>query len=141
MDSFILIVITYIIIAIVLILFALFCIKRRKIKNCRRELEELDKEKNEIESAPVISELTKLETIIKNDKIEEKYKKWVETFESIKHTDVSKINDMIIDLDALLDRKDLKEYDESVAKLELEIYKARTATDNLLDEIKDINIY
>ena len=40
--------------------------------------EEKDKEKNLIASTPVLSELAKVESIVKNDKMEEKYKqnKW-----------------------------------------------------------------
>ncbi len=75
MDNLALVIASYVVIAIMLILIALMFIKRKRIKDYRKELELLDKEKNEIESAPVVSELTKMETIVKNDKIEEKYKK------------------------------------------------------------------
>ena len=51
---------------IVLIFIIILLIKRNRLKKYRIELEKLDKEKNEIESAPVISELAKLETIVKN---------------------------------------------------------------------------
>lgn len=140
MDNLVLVIIAYLLIAIVLILIALAYIKRRKLKAYRNELEILDKKKNEIESAPVVSELAKLETIVKNDKIEEKYKKWFNTFEDIKNTYIPKINDMIIDLDTLLEKRDVKDYVSNLAKTEIAIYKARQATDNLLDEIKEINL-
>ena len=140
MDNVVLIIITYVVIAVILILITLFAIKKKRLNNCKKELERLDREKNEIEGAPVISELAKLETIIKNDKIEEKYKKWVDSFESIRQNNIPKINDMIIDLDALLDRKDIKNYTNDVANIELEIYKARGATDSLLEEIKELNL-
>ncbi|MBR1386391.1 MAG: septation ring formation regulator EzrA [Bacilli bacterium] len=140
MDKLTIVIIAYILIAIILILIALLIIKKKKIKAYKNEIEILDKKKNEIESAPVISELAKLETIVKNEKMEEKYKKWFNTFEDIKSKDIPRINDMIIDLDSLLDKKEYKEYVINVAKVELEIYKARGATDNLLDEIKEINL-
>lgn len=140
MDNLTLVIIAYLIIAIILILIALLCIKRKRIKDYRNELELLDKKKNEIESAPVVSELAKLETIVKNDKIEEKYKKWFNAFEDIKNNYIPKINDMIIDLDTLLERKNIKEYTLNLAKVEIAIYKARQATDTLLDEIKEINL-
>ena len=104
MNKIVLVVIAYIVIAMLLILIALMYIKKRKLKEYRKELELLDKEKNEIESAPVVSELTKMETIVKNDKVEEKYKKWYNTFENIRNNDIPKINDMIIDLDSLLEK-------------------------------------
>lgn len=140
MDNLTIVIIAYLIIAILLILIALAYIKKRKIKIYKKELEILDKEKNKIESAPVVSELAKLETIVKNDKIEEKYKKWYDTFEEIKNEDIPKINDMIIDLDSLLEKKEVKNYVIKVAKTELAIYKAKQATDTLLDEIKEINL-
>ena len=140
MDNIILVIVTYIVIAILLIVVTLTYIKRRRIKSYKRELELLDKKKNEIESAPVVSELAKLETIVKNDKIEEKYKKWFNTFEEIKNKEIPKINDMIIDLDSLLDGKNVKEYNTNLAKTELEIYIAKQATDTLLEEIKEINL-
>ena len=86
-------------IIIVLILIILLIIKRKRLKKYRNELEALDKAKNEIESAPVVSELAKLETIVKNEKLEEKYKKFFNKFENIKSENIPKINDMLIELD------------------------------------------
>lgn len=140
MDNLSLIIGSYVIIAIVLVFVTLNLIKKQRLKRIKEELENLDREKNEIESAPVVSELAKLETLIKNDKLEEKYKRWYETFENIKKQSIPKINDMIIDLDIYIDKKRYKDYVIQVAKTELAIYKAKTATDNLLEEIKEINL-
>ena len=140
MDYLTLVIASYIIIAIVLIFLVLSLIKKKRISRLKNELEILDREKNEIESAPIISELAKLETIIKNDKIEEKYKSWYDSFENIKNETIPRINDMIIDLDFYMDKKKYKDYVVQVAKTELAIYKAKTATDSLLEEIKEINL-
>ncbi len=139
MSNIIMVAIAYIFIAIILISIALLYVRSRRLKDYRKTLELLDKNKNEIGSAPVVSELAKLETIVKNDKIEEKYKKWFNTFEDIKNNNINKINDMIIDLDSLLEKRDIKDFNLEVAKTELEIYKARQAIDTLLEEIKEIN--
>jgi septation ring formation regulator len=139
-DYLTLVITSYVIIAIVLIFVVLSFIRRKRVKRFKNELEVLDREKNEIESAPVISELAKLETIVKNDKIEEKYKSWFETFENIKNNTIPKINDMIIDLDIYIDKRQYKDYVIHVAKTELAIYKAKTATDSLLEEIREINL-
>jgi len=139
-DYLTLVIASYIIIAIVLIFLVLSLIKKKRISRLKNELEILDREKNEIESAPIISELAKLETIIKNDKIEEKYKSWYDSFENIKNETIPRINDMIIDLDFYMDKKKYKDYVVQVAKTELAIYKAKTATDSLLEEIKEINL-
>ena len=127
-------------ILVVLILIILLLIKRSKLKKYRKELEELDRAKNEIESAPVVTELAKIETIIKNEKLEEKYKKWFNSFENIKNDDIPKINDMLIELDSILENNDSKSFIVTLPKVELEIYKARQKTDTLLDEIKEMNL-
>lgn len=139
LDNLSLIIISYVIIALVLIFVVLGLIKKRRINSFKVELEELDRRKNEIESAPVISELAKIETIVKNDKMEEKYKSWLNSFEHIKNEIIPKINDMIIDLDIYLDKKKYREYIYQVAKTELAIYKAKEVIDQILEEIKEIN--
>ena len=139
LDNLSLIIISYVIIALVLIFVVLGLIKKRRINSFKVELEELDRRKNEIESAPVISELAKIETIVKNDKMEEKYKSWLNSFEHIKNEIIPKINDMIIDLDIYLDKKKYREYISQVAKTELAIYKAKEVIDKILEEIKEIN--
>ena len=140
MGDLTLLIVSYAIIAIVLIAVVLGMIKKQRHNSYKKELELLDREKNEIESAPVVSELAKLETIVKNDKMEEKYKSWFNSFEHIKNDSIPKINDMIIDLDLYIEKNDYKEYQINVAKTELAIYKAKMATDNLLDEIREINL-
>ena len=139
LDNLSLIILSYVIIALVLIFVVLGLIKKRRTNSFKIELEELDRKKNEIESAPVISELAKIETIVKNDKLEEKYKSWLNTFDYVRNEIIPKINDMIIDLDIYLDKKKYKDYISHVAKTELAIYKAREVIDNVLNEIKEIN--
>ncbi len=139
LDSLLLNVITCTIISVVVITIVLIVFKKRRIKAYYKEIEYLDKEKNLIESAPILIELQKVETIIKNEKMEEKYKNWQDRFQNIKNDNISKLNDMIIELDMLLNKKDYKNYIISEAKAELELYKAREATDTLLHEIEDIN--
>jgi len=98
-DGVILLVVTFIIIAVISITATLVFIQKYKIKKIKDEIEHLDKEKNLIASTPVLSELSKVEPIIKNDKMGEKYKNWQKRFELIKDNKISLINDMIIDLD------------------------------------------
>jgi septation ring formation regulator len=140
LDKLLLFAICYSLVAIIIIFVTLKLMKSKKIKELNKCLEELDIQKNEIESAPVISELAKLETIVKNEKMEKKYKTWYEDFEKIREEDIPKINDMIIDLETYLENKEYKDYKIGVAKTEIEIYKAKTKIDNLMDEIKEINL-
>lgn len=139
MNGVILIVVTYVLVAIVLCAIVLTLIKKKKDKNLQTTIENLDKEKNVIESTPILLELAKVETIIKNDKMEEKLKQWQDRFEDIKTTQISHINDMIIDLDVFLDNKDYNGYQAKLANVEIEIYKAKTMMNTLLEEIKELN--
>lgn len=140
MENNALIIGTVIVVAIIIVIIALNIFKKKRNKSYKKQIEILDKEKNIIESTPVLSELAKVETIIKNDRMEEKYKSWQERFEIIKVAQLSNINDMIIDLDIFLDKKDYKGYQTKVAKIELELYKAKQAMNTLLEEIQEINL-
>lgn len=139
MNSVILIVVTYVLIAIIFCVTVLVLMKKKRNKNFRATIENLDKEKNIIESTPVLLELSKVETIIKNDKMEEKYKQWQERFESIKTNQLVHINDSIIELDMFIDNKDYIGYQRKLANVEIEMIKAKTMMDTLLNEVKEIN--
>lgn len=139
MTSVTLGIITFIIIAIIVIIIVLSIMNKQRKKKFNKKIEELEKEKNLISSTPVMSELEKVEEVIKTEKMEEKYKNWQERFEEIKKDDVTKITDMIVDLDviATLDKKEAK---VKVAKTELQIYTAKTKADNIIKEIQDISV-
>lgn len=131
---------TIVVILVVVIVICVNIFKRKRNRAYARQIAQLDKEKNIIESTPVLSELAKVETIIKNDKMEERYKVWQDRFELVKSVQISEINDMITDLDMFLDKKDYIGYQTKVAKIELELYKAREAMNTLLSEIEEINL-
>lgn len=134
---------TILIIVILLLIITLIVIivlsKRKRSKRLKNLIEQLDREKNIIETAPIPSELSKLETIIKNDKIEEKYNNWMERFDLIRTENIDKINDMIIDLDITGGMK-YNQYIKKIAQVEIELAKAKELTDTLLDEIKEITL-
>lgn len=127
-----------IIMVVVVVFFVVFIDKRKK--NIEKEVTELDKEKNLIASTPVLSELSKVESIVKNDKMEEKYQYWQKRFEVIKGDRLTKINDMITELDLSVTAKDYKNAWIKMAQTELEIYKAKIAADHLMEEIREITV-
>ena len=139
MESIILMIITYVVVAVIAIILTLVIIKKKREKKIKNTIEDLDREKNIIESTPILLELSKVETIIKNDKMEEKYNQWQERFEKIKSEQLNNINEMITDLDINRDNKNKKEYELKVTSIEIELSKARTMMDTLLDEIKELN--
>ena len=114
---------------------------RRGIANkYRRKVHELEVAKNMVASTPVSLELSKVEPIIKNDQMEEKYNDWQDRFDEIRDNKLSRIDDMLIDLDIYIDKKDYKNCIYRLAKTEFEIYRVRESADSLLDEIKEITL-
>jgi len=134
------IIVTVLIIFVAVVSTIILIYRKKRFDKVKRKIEELDREKNIIESTPINLELSKLETIIKNDKIEEKYNDWQERFELIKSQNIDKINDMLIDLDFSGEKRKYKEYILKIAQAEIEICKTKTLVTTLLDEIKEITL-
>lgn len=131
---------TFFIVAVILVTVVLVLIHKHKYNALRKEVEELDRAKNMIASTPVLSELSKVESIVKNDKMEEKYKNWQKRFEIIKDDKINLINDMINELDISTAQKNYKNINQRFAKVEMEIYKVRESASELLNEIKEITV-
>ena len=131
---------TFFIVAVILVTVVLVLIQKHRYNYFRKEVEELDKAKNMIASTPVLSELSKVESIVKNDKMEEKYKNWQKRFEVIKDDKINQINDMINELDISTSQKDYKNIDQKLAKVEMEIYKVRESANELLNEIQEVTV-
>ncbi len=130
-----------VIVLIIIIVFVSLHFIRKAIKNSyKKKIDNLEVQKNMVASTPVFLELSKVEPIIKNDKMEEKYNAWNDKFISIKENQLTLINDMLLDLDLYVDKRDYKTCVYRIAKTEFEIYKAREEADTLLDEIKEITL-
>lgn len=138
MDSILLILITTFLISIVSVVVVLNFIQNHKSSKVKKQLDKIEIEKNEINSMPIVPELSKLESFLKNEKLEGMYNEWKERLNDIKEIQIPKINDMIIETDFVLGQKDYKAVLYKVAKLELELCKVKTDSTNLLDEIKEI---
>ena len=140
MDGQYLIIGSAVVITLVIVIVILHFIRQFEMKYYRDKIKELEKQRNIVASTPVLLELSKVEPIIKNDKMEEKYNKWQDEFVFIKENRLTLIDDMLIDLDIYIDKRDYKSCGYSMAKIEMEIYKVREAADHLLEEIKDITL-
>ena len=113
-------------------------IQSRKNKKYKNLINNLEIEKNKIDSAPVEPELAKIETYLKNEKMEVMYSGWKERLQNIKEIKIPSITDMLIEAEYSLSQMDYKSTMYKIAKLEMEIYKVRTTSEFLLEEIKDI---
>lgn len=129
-----------VVIALVIVIIALHFIKLFELKRYKDKIKSLEIERNVIASTPILLELSKVELIIKNDKMEEKYNKWNDEFIKLKENKLTLIDDMLIDLDTFIDRQDYKNCDYRIVKVELEIYKVREAFDHLLGEVRDVTL-
>ena len=72
MDSVLLITISAIILAVILIIITIVIIKSNQNKKYKKEIEELDVEKNSLLGVPVLSEITKVKELVKTDNLKEK---------------------------------------------------------------------
>ena len=133
-------IICVIIVVLILVITIITILKRKQKRYYQDIYDTIEREKNLIGSTPVLLELSKLEPIIKNEKMEEKYQKWEDRFDTIKNVELPKIDDMLIELDTLLDKKEYKTAKFRIAKVEIEVYKAREQADDLLDQIKEITL-
>lgn len=115
-------------------------IRNRKHKQLREKLDELERGRNLIVATPVMTELDKVKVIINNSDLENKYNDWKKRYSIIKNKRYEEITDKLLEVDNLLEDKDYKEAKNALVNLEMEIYKLRVSTDNLLDEIREITM-
>ena len=130
------------IIIVVLILLVVFFVvyRRGKVKKLHAKLEELERQRNLIVATPVMTELDKIEVIVKNEQLEDKYEDWKKRYEYIKNDRYELITDKLLEVDNLIEEKNLNGARDAIVDLEMEIYKLRVSTDNLLDEIREITM-
>lgn len=138
MDTIILMVVSLVILASVMISTVLVLLTNCKNNKYKKQLENLEIEKNKLDSVPIIPELTKVESYLNNEKLESMYNNWRDRLDVIRTNQIPKITDMLLEADYSLSQKDYKSTIYKIAKLEMEIYKVRTNSDFLLNEIKEI---
>lgn len=109
--------------------------KNKKIKS---QLEKLEVEKNKINSTPIVPELSKVESYLKNEKLETMYNNWKDRLDVIRTNQIPKITDMLLEADYSLSKMDYKSTVYKIARLEMELYKVKTNSEFLLNEIKEI---
>ena len=131
-------IIAIVVVAFLLIVRVIFFLRNDKRKRIKKKLEELEIEKNKLDSSPIVPELAKVESFLKNPKLEVMYKEWTERLQNIKDNQIPKLTDMILETEYSLSQKNYKSTVYKLAKLEMEIYKVRTNSDFLLGEIKEL---
>ena len=129
----------YVVVISILVGIFLFKNYRKKVA-FKKRLNELEKEKNLIISAPILSELGKVESLVKDNKLKYKYDDWQNKFEDIRKNEIPKISDMLIDADGLLEKKNYKDLRNKLVDIELNIYRLKERTKGILFEIQGLTL-
>ena len=132
--------VSFIILGVIAIVVFLILFRKHKINKLKKHVEELERQRNLIVSTPIMTELNKVEVLLKNKELENKYEDWNKRYEYIKNDKFKYITDLSVEIDDFIADKDYKTAKEKIVNLEMEIYKLRVTTDNLLDEIREITM-
>ena len=138
MDSVLLITISVIALTIILVIVTVFIIKNNQNKKYKKEIEELDTEKNSLLSVPVLSEISKVKELVKTDNLKEKMDDWDSTFKLIRDEKIPSLTDSISDADFLIDRKEYKEATRKIVGIEMELKVLKKMAERLLEEVRVI---
>lgn len=138
--TFILIALLVWILTIILVIVVLNLINNKEKKKLKAEIEKLEKEKNMVISASMLSELNKVEALVNNDEMKEKLDDWKARFNDIKNTEMPKITETINDIEELFEEKNFKDLKGLVLKADFELNTLKTKASFLLEEIKDVTL-
>ena len=131
---------TIIVVIIVLSIILLSVIKKKRKKRMYNALDELEKEKNLLINVPVLNELSKVEALIKNNKLEEKYNSWKLKFDIIEKETIPNINDMLIEADFLVEKSSSSDVYKTIAEIEIKLCEIKTKIKKIMSEIKEITL-
>ncbi len=139
-TTFIFIGIFYYVFTVVLIIVVLNLINKKERNKYKDEIANLERDKNLIVGASILSELNKVGALINNDAMQKKYDDWQARLKEIKEVEVPKITDALIEIENAFEDKDYKSLKPKIASLELQIAYVKTKSNFLLDEIKEITL-
>ena len=139
-TTFLLLAVLYYIVTIIIIIVILNLINHREKNKLKSQIDELEKEKNLIISASMLSELNKVEALVNNDEMRLKLDDWKKRFNNIKDVELPKITDTINDIEELFEDRNFKELKGLILKADFDLNNLKTKADFLLDEIKDVTL-
>ena len=139
-TTFIFIGILYYIFTVILIIVVLNLINKKERNKYKEEIANLERDKNLIVGASILSELNKVGALVNNDVMQKKYENWQKRLKEIKEVEVPKITDGLIEIENTFEDKNYKSLKPKIAALELQIAYVKTKSNFLLDEIKEITL-
>lgn len=139
-NTIILVAIVIYVIGFILIVLTIFGIQKRDKNKLEKELTRLETLKNLIISPSILTEMEKVKSLINNEKLEEKQKKWIKRYNKIEKEKIPSLTDELLEIEALIEEKDFKEASFRLARTELDIYYVKTDMELLIDSIRDITM-
>ncbi len=139
-TTFILLGVTYYIVSVLIIIIILNKINKKEKNKYKQEIDELERDKNQIISSDIMSSLQTVEEFVNNDLMQEVYTNLRIRFDAIKKEDIPKITDNLLKLQDLYDSKKYKELNKLLGTVEFDIYLVKAKSDYLLKEIKRITL-
>ena len=116
-------------------------IQNRKKKNFVEGINNLEIKKNHLDSLPIMVELSKIEDIAKSEQLEEKISDFKVRYKEIKEVSLTRIGDMIVDLDMSVSKIKTKEYIKKYSDIEIKLEEAEFGLNTILSEIDEIASY
>lgn len=139
-TTFLLLAVAYYVITIIILIVILNLLNRKEKNKLKNQIDELEKEKNLIISASMLSELNKVEALVNNDEMRLKLDDWKKRFNNIKDVELPKITDTINEIEELFEEHNFKDLKGLILKADFDLNALRTKATYLLDEIKDVTL-
>ncbi len=139
-QTFLLIAFAFYFVSIIIIIGVLNIINKETQKKYKKEITELERDKNMVISASILTELNKVEALANNDDLKAKYDNWQQRFKRIKDVEMPKITDEINQIDELFSSKNYKELKNLILDTEIDLNALKTKSDFLLNEIKEVTL-
>ncbi len=117
-----------------------YYLETREKRAIRKQIDELERDKNLIISAGLIAELNKVEPLVIDSDMKGALALWKEKFETIKTEDVGRITDQFLEAEELYSANKYQELKILLSTIELDIYYIKTKANFLLEEIKEITL-
>lgn len=129
---------TIIVVFIIIIVAFIFVFKNNKKKRMIKVINSLEKEKNLLINVPVLNEFSKVEALVKNNKLEEKYKTWKLKFDIIEKETIPSVNDMLIEADFMVEKNKAIDVYKKISEIEVKLYEVKFKIKAIMAEIKEI---
>ena len=139
-TTFLLLAVAYYIVTVIVVIVILNLINRKEKNKLKKQIDELEKEKNLVISASMLSELNKVEALVNNDEMRAKLDDWKKRFNNIRDVEMPKITDTINEIEELFEDRNFKELKGLILKADFDLNNLKTKASFLLDEIKDVTL-